>query len=115
MLLFGGMAYAQVGVGISIGAPPPPRTEVIIASPGVDYNRVGGYWYPEGGRYLWHGGYWSRPPYGGARWFGPSHSGGYYHAGYWGGSQGKVYHDHAWDKQGGRDYNRGGGGGGKRR
>jgi hypothetical protein len=31
MLFFGGIAYGQVGVGISIGVPPSPRVDVAIA------------------------------------------------------------------------------------
>jgi hypothetical protein len=57
-----------------------------------------------GGRYVWHAGYWSRPPYAGAHWVGPRHDGHYYHEGYWDGPHGKVFHDHASDKGHDRDF-----------
>jgi len=58
-LLFGGSAMsAQVSVGISIGAPPPPRVvRVHPVTPGPGYFWVDGYWYPVGRRYVWHEGY----------------------------------------------------------
>ena len=71
LLLAAGMVYSAVSVGISIGAPPPPRVVAIPVSPGPGYTWVGGYWYPVSGRYVWHEGYWTRPPYVGAIWVGP--------------------------------------------
>ena len=65
-------APAQVAIGIEIGAPPPPRVvHVRPVSPGPEFLWVDGYWYPVGGHYRWHNGYWTRPPYVGARWIGP--------------------------------------------
>ena len=63
VLLAAGSMFA-IEIGIHIGAPPPPRiVHVRIASPGPGYAYVEGYWYPVGGHYHWHAGYWSRPPY----------------------------------------------------
>lgn len=104
LLLFTGIVYGQVGVGISIGAPPPPRVEVVPAQPGPDFTWIEGYWYPVRGRYKWHRGYWSRPPYEGARWIAPRHDGRLYHEGYWEGNNGRVAHNHGWDKHRDRDY-----------
>ena len=89
---------AQVGIGITIGAPPPPRVlRVRPVAPGPDYNWIDGYWYVENNRYVWHGGYWTRPPYGGAVWVGPRHDGARWYAGYWDGPRGRFEHDHRWD------------------
>jgi hypothetical protein len=33
------------------------------AAPGPGFTWVDGYWYPVGGHYRWHEGYWTRPPY----------------------------------------------------
>jgi len=106
LVLAGGMLCAQIGVGITIGAPPPPRVvRVRPVSPGPDYVWVDGYWYPVHGRYVWHGGYWTRPPYAGAVWVGPHHDGHQYFEGYWEGEHGRIRHDHAWDHAHDRDYN----------
>src|SRR5450759_5063690 len=77
MLLAGASSSsAQVSLGIRIGPPPRPRVvRVVPRSPGQDYTWVGGYWYPQRGRYSWHNGYWTRPPYQGARWVEPRHDG----------------------------------------
>ena len=104
-LLAAGAIFAQVGVGIEIGPPPPPRVvHVRPAAPGPDYTWVEGYWYPVGGHYRWHEGYWTRPPYAGARWVGPRHEGGRFYNGYWEGEHGRVEHEHAWDREHDRDY-----------
>lgn len=107
MLLAGTPAFgAQVAVGIRIGAPPPPRVVVRPVAPGPDYFWVDGYWYPVSGRYVWHRGYWTRPPYGGAVWVGPRYEGHRYYAGYWNGPRGRVEHDHRWDRSRDRDRDR---------
>jgi len=77
-------------------------------SPGPGYAFVDGYWYPEGGRYRWHTGYWSRPPYEGAAWIAPRHDGTMFYAGHWDGPHGRVEHDHHWDRQHDRDFHHGG-------
>src|ERR1022692_1723333 len=109
-LLAGGCAFAvDFGVGIRIGPPPPPRViRVQPRSPGPGYVFVGGYWYPNGGKYAWHNGYWTRPPYEGALWVGPRHDGQQYFEGHWeGGGHEPVGHDHKWDRdRDNRDYNR---------
>ena len=56
-------AHGQISFGIHIGEPPAPRAYRVPPRPGPDYMWVEGYQYPEGGRYKWHDGYWTRPPY----------------------------------------------------
>ena len=110
MLLAGGTAFAQVsiGVGIRIGAPPPPRVVAVRpVAPGPGYIWVEGYWYPVGHHYKWHEGYWTRPPYPGAIWVAPRHDGQMYYQGYWQDDHGRYPHDHAWDHDRKvRDYDR---------
>jgi hypothetical protein len=78
-----------VGVGFGGGyvvAPPPPPVVTYYApppAPGPAYSWVAGYYYPYGGRYAWHAGYWARRPYAGAYWVGPRYHGGRYYRGYW--------------------------------
>ena len=106
-LLAAGAMFAQFSIGVRIGPPPPVRVmRVQPRSPGEGYIWIGGYWYPNGGRYRWHDGYWTRPAYAGARWIEPHHDGQQYYAGYWEGDRGRVDHDHRWDR--GRDHNRDG-------
>jgi hypothetical protein len=107
-MLLGGVsiANAQVSLGIRIGPPPAVRVEHRPVRPGPDYIWVGGYWYPVDGHYVWHGGYWSRPPYAGAHWVAPHREGGQFYEGYWDGPHGRFNHDHAWDNDHDRDYNR---------
>ncbi len=52
-------------------APPPPQTEVVVASPGPDYMWVDGEWAWNGGAWVWIGGRWILPPYPHAIWVGP--------------------------------------------
>jgi len=108
LLLGGGYAAdAQVAVGIQIG--PPPRQRVVRAlppRPSPEYVWVDGYWYPVGRHYRWHGGYWTRAPYYGARWIGPRYEGGMYYEGYWEGDRGRFRHRHEWDRDRDHDYNR---------
>src|SRR5690242_15849031 len=93
-LLFGGTAlFGQIGIGISIGAPPPPRVIVRPAVPGPDFVWVDGYWYPVGSHYKWHAGYWTRTPYPGAVWVAPRYEGHQYFNGYWEGGGRRVEHD----------------------
>lgn len=105
-LLAGATALAaQVSIGIRIGPPPPPRVvHVVPERPGPDFLWIAGYWYPVGNHYKWHEGYWTRPPYQGARWVAASHDGERFHEGYWDGEHGRVEHDHRWDKDHDRDY-----------
>jgi len=96
---------AQVSVGIMIGAPPPPRVVAVVpARPDPANVWVEGYWYPVGNHYKWHEGYWTRPPYEGARWVAPHHDGQRYYAGYRDGARGRVEHDHHSDHDRDRDY-----------
>lgn len=50
---------ARVGVDINIGAPPPPRVEVVPA-PRPGYLWAPGYWDWRGGRHYWVRGNWVR-------------------------------------------------------
>jgi hypothetical protein len=106
MLLAGGTMFGQVSLGIHIGPPPAARVyRSRPASPGPGYMWVDGYQYPVNGRYAWHQGYWTRPPYEGANWVQPRYEGGSFYNGYWNGSRGRSEHDHQWDRdRGHRDY-----------
>ena len=99
-------AQAQVSFGIHVGEPPAPRAYRVPPQPGPDYEWIEGYQSLEGGRYRWHDGYWSRPPYPGAYWVAPYYSNGQYFAGRWEGGRGYVVHDHQWDRGGQRDERR---------
>ena len=99
VLLMSSAAFAQISFGIQIGAPPPPRAYVVPARPGSEFTWVEGYWYPQAGHYLWHDGYWTRPPYEGAYWVTPYHDHGRYVEGYWDGPHGRFAHDHRWDHE----------------
>ena len=105
MLLGATAMFAQISIGIRIGAPPPPQEfRVQPRSHGAGYVWLGGYWFPNGNKYKWHDGYWTRPPYEGAHWVEPNHDGERFHEGRWAGDKGDVNHNHKWDK--GRDRNR---------
>jgi hypothetical protein len=105
LLLAVGTAFgAEIGIGIEIGPPPPPRVVHVPRSPGADYVWIGGYWYVVGHSWRWHDGYWTRPPYAGATWVLPRHEGGRFFEGYWEGPHGRVAHDHAWDHDHDRDF-----------
>jgi len=95
--------HAQISFGIRIGEPPPPRTYRVPSRPGPEYVWVEGYQYPDGGRYRWHDGYWTRPPYEGAYWVEPYHINGQYYAGRWEGAHGNLAHNHRWDRGKQRD------------
>jgi hypothetical protein len=106
-MLLGGVSAlaAQISIGVRIGPPPPPRVVRIVPDrPGPEFIWIEGYWYPVGNHYKWHQGYWSRPPYEGARWVGPHHDGERFYEGYWEGERGRVGHDHRWDRDHDRDF-----------
>jgi hypothetical protein len=106
-MLLGGVSAvaAQISIGVRIGPPPPPRVVRIVPDrPGPEFIWIEGYWYPVGNHYRWHQGYWSRPPYEGARWVGPHHDGERFYEGYWEGERGRVDHDHRWDRDHDRDF-----------
>jgi len=68
---------------IKIGSPPPPRVaHSRPPKPGPGFVWISGFWYPDGYRYMWHDGYWTRPPYRRAVWIAPRYDG-RYHDGYW--------------------------------
>jgi len=105
LVLLCGSAIAQISVGVTIGAPPPPRVvRVRPLVPGPGYVWVEGYWYPVGRRYRWHDGYWTRPPYPNSVWVAPRHDGERFYDGYWEGDRGRFAHDHRWDRDRDRDY-----------
>jgi hypothetical protein len=106
MLLAGVSLFgAQISVGIRIGPPPPLRVvRVLPPRPSPEFIWVDGYWYPLGRRYRWHEGYWTRPPYSGARWVAPHHDGDEFFEGYWEGDRGRMEHDHRWDRDRNRDF-----------
>ncbi len=108
ILLACGSAFADISIGIRIGPPPPPRVvRILPPRPGPDFFWIEGYWYPAGKHYKWHEGYWTRPPYPGAHWVMPRYDGGQFFEGYWEGDRGRMAHDHHWDRDRDRDYNKG--------
>lgn len=92
MLLGSGSVFgAETSVGIVIDPPPPPYVvDVLPPSPSPEFVGVAGYW--------------TRPPYAGARRMSPHCDGEYYIAGYWESNQGRVEHDHHWDWDHERNY-----------
>ncbi len=53
--------YVSTGVVmVAPVQPPPPRVEVIAASPGADYFWIAGHWRWEGNEHRWHEGHWER-------------------------------------------------------
>jgi hypothetical protein len=54
---------------------------VVMARPAPVW--IPGYYYPVGPRFVWHAGYWGRPPFAGAFWVGPRYYGGHFYGGYW--------------------------------
>ena len=104
LLAFAPAANAQISFNVDIGTPPPaPRAYRVPPQPGPDYEWVEGYWYPVNGGYVWHNGYWTRPPYPDAYWVAPYYQHGEYYQGHWEGRQGDVHHDHRWDQSRERD------------
>ena len=93
--------------GIRIGEPPAERAYRVPRRPGPDYVWIEGYQYPQGNKYRWHNGYWTRPPYEGAYWVAPYYSRGMYFTGEWRGSRNNLTHDHRWDRGRQRDERRG--------
>lgn len=101
MLLAGTTAFGAVhfsfGVGIGVPypgyysgyyyAPPPVVAPYAYApygvAPGPGYVWIAPYYYPVGARWAWRAGYWTRPPYAGARWVAPRYYGRRWYRGYW--------------------------------
>ncbi len=81
--------FFGVGVGyapapVAVYAPPPaPIVAYAAPAPGPGYSYVSGYYAPVGPRWVWHGGYWARPPYPHAVWVAPRYYGRRYYGGYW--------------------------------
>ena len=104
LLVSASAANAQVSFDVRMGPPPPaPRAYRVPPQPGPDYVWIEGYWYPVNGRYQWHNGYWTRPPYPDAYWVDPYYQGTEYYTGHWEGRRGDVHHDHSWDQTHQRD------------
>jgi len=78
-------AAPAVGVGIELGAPPPPPHVRIVRPPvpGPNYAWVDGFYEPVGGQYRWREGYWAPRPYPHAVWVAPRYRGHRYYPGYW--------------------------------
>jgi len=58
--------------GVVVVAPPPPRPELHrTPCPGIGFVWIDGYWAWQGGRHVWIGGRWDRPPHGHHRWVAP--------------------------------------------
>ena len=109
LLAWAPTAQAQISFDFHIGTPPPPpRGYRVPPQPGPDYVWIEGYQYPENGHYVWHNGYWTRPPYEGAYWVAPYYDRGQYFTGHWEGPRGDVHHDHRWDDSRQRDERWGG-------
>ena len=92
-------SFGQVSFGVTIGEPPPPlRYEVPPTMPAPGYVWTDGYWFIDGGRWVWHHGEWERPPYSGAYWAHPHYDhypdGWHVHQGYW---THEDHGDHYWD------------------
>ena len=105
LLIGASVCSAQVSIAVQIGPPPPPHVvRVLPPRPAAEFIWVEGYWYPVGHKYKWHDGYWTRPPYEGARWVAPRHDGRQFFAGYWEGDHGRFDHDHHWDRDHDRDF-----------
>ena len=106
VLLFALPVFAvRISIGIRIGPPPAPRVVPSRpASPEPDFVWIEGYWYPIRNQYHWHEGYWTRPPYPGARWVAPQNDGKRFFDGYWEGEHGRVDYDHPWTADRERDF-----------
>ena len=85
LLALASPAFAQIGLSIRIGAPPPPVPEVVVAAPFAGAVWVPGYYFFDFGihNYRWIGGTWQHPPYAGARWIAPRYDHGAFIAGRW--------------------------------
>ena len=80
-------SHAVARVELRHPAPPPLRSEVVVASPGRSYIWVGGHyvWRPGPKKYVWVAGKWTKPPRGKAVWVAPRYDRkrGVYIAGFW--------------------------------
>lgn len=93
LLLAGSSVFAAprvfVGVNFGVGgyyAAPPPRPAIVeyaAPAPGPEFTYINGYYAPGAYGYAWHGGYWARRPFYGARWVAPRYYGHRYYGGYW--------------------------------
>ena len=51
-------AQASMGIGLTIGTPPPAPVYEVVPAPRAGYVWAPGYWHWEGSRHTWHAGYW---------------------------------------------------------
>ncbi len=107
--IFPSTASAQVGIGVTIGQPPPPiRYERRPPMPGEGYIWQDGYWGVSRGRYVWVPGLWQQAPYQGAYWSHPHYDhyqdGWRMHEGHW---DREDHGDHYNDRRGGDDHREG--------
>jgi hypothetical protein len=85
----GGPPPAQASADVEVDGPPPADQvdTVVGVAPAPGFVWVGGFYGWGGGRWVWHAGYWGRPPHPGAVWVHPyyAYRGGrhYYVRGYW--------------------------------
>ena len=97
---------ANVDLSIVLGAPPPPRREVIIERdrPSRDHVWVAGYWANRRGQREWVAGRWERPPQGRTLWVEPrweKRGPGYaFIEGYWAAPHPDDHHDDRHDDHG---------------
>jgi hypothetical protein len=78
--------YARPAPGIAVAVGPPVYpVEGAIVAPGPGFVWVGGYynWSIATKSYAWIPGRWMRPPFRGARWYGPRWERGTYYRGVW--------------------------------
>ena len=87
VLLAGSSLFAApaLGVGIEIGAPPPPPRVHYVrpVAPGPNHVWINGYYEPLGAQFRWREGYWAPRPYPRAVWVAPRYRGHRYYPGYW--------------------------------
>jgi hypothetical protein len=87
LILTGSAVFA--GPGVTAGVAPAvdyqPLPSAIVTDAAVVVRHPGMVWIPGyfGPRRAWHGGYWARPPFRGARWVPPRWSRGRYRPGHW--------------------------------
>jgi hypothetical protein len=73
------------GVGIEIGAPPPPPHVRYLrpVAPSSNHVWINGFYEPVGREYRWREGYWAPRPYPHAVWVAPRYREHRYYPGYW--------------------------------
>ncbi len=67
-LILSASLAAGAQVVVRIGPPPPRPVEVVPPRPHPGWVWQPGFHRWDGARYIWVGGHWAEPPYGGAHW-----------------------------------------------